>query len=152
MPLFLPSPWNYIPLVGNFVNSTTTEAAVTGVSFDGAANTTYEIEIFGAVQSAATTTGVGLGFDIPADASIVGLTTMAVNTTGGTNTIETIADNTVLNAGSGIRAANTNSPVYGKYLVKLVTAGTVQLVAKSEVAASAVTLMGGLFHLKYRII
>lgn len=143
--------WTYVPLANNFSVSTTAVAAVTGVSFTGLANTKYEVEIFGAFQSAATTTGIGLGLDIPSG-SVIGHAWHNVSTTA-LSSNEAIADNAVTGATTGVRVINLNVPITGHFLVSLgVTGGTVQLVARSEIASSAVTLQGGLFYLKYRSI
>jgi hypothetical protein len=142
--------WTYVSLVSNFANSTTSMTAVTGMSFTGTLNTNYEIEIFGAFQSAATTTGIAFGFDIPSG-SVHGFATHPISATAlGSN--ENIADNASTGATTGVRAANTNVPCFGKFLVKLGAGGTIQLVVRSEISASAVTLQGGLFYMKYRII
>ena len=58
-------PWVWTTLAADVANSTTTLAAVTGLSFTAAANTSYLVQLFGALQSAATTTGATLAVDIP---------------------------------------------------------------------------------------
>ncbi|MBL0924414.1 MAG: hypothetical protein IBJ12_08105, partial [Sphingomonadaceae bacterium] len=58
-------PWTWQKLSVDVANSTISLASVTGLSFVAAANTSYVVELLGACQSAATTTGLALALDIP---------------------------------------------------------------------------------------
>ena len=100
--------WTWQKLTADVVNSTTTLAAVTGLSFAAAANTSYLVEVFGTFQSALTTTGIALALDIPS-----GLVTGSVvhhTSTTALVGIEQIADAAVIASTSGVRAGNTNVP------------------------------------------
>lgn len=143
-------PWAYRSLALNHPATVTAQAAVTGMSFTGLALTTYEIEVFGAFQAAATTTGISMSLDIPSG-TVIGLAFAPSSNTAVLAT-QTRADGAALAATTGVATANANIPLFGKYLVTLgVTGGTVQLMHGSEVAASAVTLQAGL-RMKYRAI
>jgi len=144
-------PWSWIKLASNSTVSTTAYTNVTGMSFTATANTTYLIQVFGAYQTAATTTGIGLTLDIPSG-SIIGQ--VAVNTSatalGG---IEIIADAASTGATTGVRAINTNTPIQGFFVVAIgVTGGTVQLRQRSEIAASNTVLQANLTIMGYRTI
>lgn len=142
--------WTWQKLTADVVNSTTTLAAVTGLSFAAAANTSYLVEVFGTFQSALTTTGIALALDIPS-----GLVTGSVvhhTSTTALVGIEQIADAAVIAAISGVRAANTNVPVIAKFIVAVgSTGGTAQLQFRSEIAASAVTMKAALTAMGRRI-
>ena len=142
-------PWDYITLPSNVAVSTTTFGVVTGMAFPAVANTVYEVEVFGTFQSAANTTGIALALDIPSGT----VTGMGSNSTSATAVggFEQIADGTTTGATTGVRAAATNAPIWARYLVSVgATPGNVQLMMRSEIAASAVTLQGGRTILKYR--
>jgi hypothetical protein len=144
-------PWSWTKLAADVANNTVTLAPVTGLSFAASANTTYLVELIGAFQSAATTTGIAIALDIPSGAisgQIVHST--SASALGGT---EQIADNATTGATSGVRAANTNAPITARWIIAIgATGGTVQLQLRSEVAASAVTLKAGLTALGRRAI
>jgi hypothetical protein len=144
-------PWSWSKLAADVANSTVTLAPVTGLSFTASANTTYLVELIGAFQSAATTTGIALALDIPSG-SVAGLLVHPTSTIalGGT---EQIADNATTGATSGVRAVNTNVPVTARFIVAVgATGGTVQLQFRSEVAASAVTMKANLTAMGWRVI
>lgn len=140
-------PWTYTKLASSSTVSTTAFANVAGMSFTGLADTTYLVEVIGAYQTAATTTGIALALDIPSG-SVIGMN--IVNTSaialGGA---EQIADATTTGATQGVRAVNTNTPIMARWVVAIgATGGTVQLMQRSEVAGSntvlqpAITIMG----------
>jgi hypothetical protein len=144
-------PWSWQKLASDVSNSTVTLAAATGLSFTAAANTTYLVEVIGAFQSAAITTGIALALDIPSG-SVVGQIIHSTSATalGGT---EQIADNATTGATSGVRAAATNVPIIARFVVAIgATGGAVQLNFRSEIAASAVTLKAGLTAMGRRVI
>ncbi len=142
-------PWEFVVLPSNVAVNTTAFANVTGMSFYGAANTLYEVEVFGAIQTAATTTGAALALDLPSGSVIgQGIHNLAAATLTGW---EQIADDTTTGAGSGMRATATNVPISFKALASIgSTPGTVQLRMRSEIASSAVTLQAGLTLMKVR--
>lgn len=136
-------PWVWQKLAADAANSTTTLAAATGLSFTATANTSYLIEVYGALQSAATTTGAALAVDIPSG-SVVGQASVSSSATA-VQVTEQIADNATTGVTTGVRAAATNIPVFAWFRVDIgATGGTVQLQFRSEVAGSAVTLKAGL--------
>ena len=142
-------PWGYIHLTADAAVTTTAFQNVSGMSFSAASNTLYEVEAFGAYKTAATTTGIALALGIPSG-SVVGLNVVTISATalGG---VQQIATGDTTGATTGVATANTNTPILCKWLVAIGgTGGTVQLRARSEVASSAATLVGGLFMLKRR--
>lgn len=144
-------PWTWQKLAADVANSTTSLAAVTGLSFTAAANTTYLVEVIGAFQSAATTTGVAVALDIPSG-SVVGQILANTSATALAAT-EQIADNATTGATTGVRAVNTNVPVTARFVVAVgATGGNVQLQFRSEIAASAVTMKANLTLMGRRII
>lgn len=144
-------PWTYAKLATNNTVSTVAYANVAGMSFTALANTTYLVEVIGAYQTAATTTGIGLALDIPFG-SVIGqsITNTSASALGGT---EQIADATTTGTTTGVRAANTNTPITGKWVVNVGgTGGTVQLMQRSEVAGSNTVLQAGLTIMGNRVI
>jgi hypothetical protein len=144
-------PWVWQKLAADVANSTITLANVTGLSFNGLANTSYLVEVIGTFQSAATTTGIALALDIPSG-SVTGQIIHSTSATalGGT---EQIADNASTGATTGVRAAATNAPILASFIVAIgTTAGPVQLQFRSEIAASAVTMKANLTAMGRRII
>ena len=142
-------PWGYTHLTADAAVTTTAFQDVSGMSFGVAANTIYEVEAFGAYKTAANTTGIALALNIPSG-SVVGLNVVSTSATalGGA---QQIASGTTTGATTGVATANTNTPILCNWLIAIGgTGGTVHLRARSEVANSAVTLVGGLFMLKRR--
>lgn len=134
----------YSVLPADVSNSTVTYADATGSFVTLPANATYLIEALLTFQSAATTTGIKLGFSIPTGAEISGLFlhNITANTLEGSYNILTESGKGVT---SGVLVANENVPIQGRWLVKTAaTAGNAQLQFRSEVATSAVTLKAGL--------
>lgn len=144
-------PWTWQKLSADVSNSTVTLAPITGLSFTALANTTYLIEVVGTFQVAAVTTGIAVALDIPSG-TIAGQIMHPTTATslGGT---EQIADNATTGATTGVRAANTNVPIFATYIVSIgATGGAVQLQFRSEIAASAVTMKAGLTAMGRRVI
>lgn len=144
-------PWTWTKLAGNSTVSTTAFANVAGMFFTALADTTYLVEVIGAYQSAATTTGIALTLDIPGG-SIIGQNIVSTSATvlGGT---EIITDNASTGASTGVRAANTNTPIQARFVVAVSgTGGTIQLRQRSEVAGSNTVLQAGLTIMGYRAI
>lgn len=137
-------------LASDYTNSTVTLSTLTGFTFDAQASKNYEIEIFGEMQSAATTTGIGFALTVPTGAVVSGQWTHPANTTQTTTTGWQNASATVGAKTSGVPAATTSYPVWGKFRVGMsTTAGTCTLQAASEVAASGITVKAG-FVMKVR--
>lgn len=145
-------PWTWTKLASNSVVSTTAYASVSGMSFSAAANTTYLVEVFGAFQTAATTTGIGLAFTVPAGSTIIG----GINVNSANTTVQRLmqrASGAVIAVSTGVPTANTNIPIYGYWVIATGgTAGTVQLTQRSEIAASNTTLQAGITIMGYRSI
>lgn len=144
-------PWTWQKLGADVANSTTALVAATGLSFTGAANSSYLIEVYGALQSAATTTGAALAVDIPSG-TVTGQAQISTSATAAQVT-EQIADNATTGVTTGVRAASTNVPFYAWFRVDIgATGGTIQLQFRSEVAGSVVTLKAGLTTMGRRTI
>lgn len=131
-------------LPGDVSDSTAAFVDATGLALSLAANATYLVDGLLTFQAAATTTGLALGFTLPAGASISGLyrhNTSAVASEGSYN----IAAGAVKGNTTGVLVLTENVPIEGRWLIKTAgTAGVAQLQFRSEVAASAVTLKAGL--------
>ena len=144
-------PWTWIKLGADVANNTVTSAAATGLSFAAAANTMYLVELIGTFQSAIATTGIAVALDIPSG-TVAGMAVHPSNATMLTGT-EQIADGVTTGATTGVRAGNTNIPIRANFIVSVgATAGQVQLLFRSEIAGSAVTLKAGLTAMGCRII
>jgi len=145
--------WSYVKLANDHANSAVTLADVTGMNFSAALNTNYEVEVFGNFTSAATTTGMALALTTPAGATVAGVTWHPVSATA-LGSAFSRASGAVTGATASVDAVAPNFvPFTSKWVVKNAnTAGIVQLQLRSEVAASAVTLLGGSVWLKYRTI
>lgn len=129
-------------LAADATSTSTTHAAVSGFGFSASASKTYHVQFFGCLNSAAVTTGVAIGLDIPSSASVIGqsIGTLSANTIGGT---EQIADATTTGATASVRAASTDSALQAWWIVKAGgTAGDITLTLRSEIAGSQVTLKG----------
>lgn len=131
-------------LGADVADSTAAFVDATGLVLALLANATYMIDGLVTFQSAATTTGIALGFTLPAGATISG--SYNHNTTA--SAIEgsyNIASGAVKGNTSGVLTAADNVPINGRWIIKTAgTAGNAQMQFRSEVAASAVTLKAGL--------
>lgn len=115
-----------------------------------AANATYEVTGVITYQAGAATTGLALGFTLPAGAAISGTfrhNSAATTIQGGYNTASGTANaNTTDSA-----AAAANIPVtYHGIIATAAASGTAQMQFRSEVAASAITLQAALSYLVFR--
>jgi hypothetical protein len=143
--------WAWTKLAADVANSTVTLANVTGLSFNALANTTYLVDVIGTFQAAAATTGIALALKIPSG-NVSGFTEHPISTTT-SNVTEQIADAATTGVTTGVRAAATNVPIAGRFIVATgATAGPVQLQFRSEVAASAVTMKAALTAMGRRTI
>ncbi len=144
--------WTWLKLGTDSTVSAITFANVTGLSFTADANTTYLVEVIGAWQAAATTTGIALALDIPAGAEVIGQQIVGISATAN-NALEQVADAATTGVATGVRAANTNAPITGKWIVRIgATGGAVQLQQRSEVALSNTVLKANLTALGRRVI
>lgn len=144
--------WTWVKLASDSTVSTVAYANVSGMSFTGAANTTYIVEVIGAYTAAATTTGIGLALTVPAGAEVIGQVQANISATAIVS-MEQVATATTTGVATGVRAANTNAPVIGKWIVRInATGGTVQLTQRSEIAASNTVLKANLTAMGRRVI
>lgn len=145
--------WTYVKLSGDTASNSVTLADVTGMNFSASADTNYEVEVFGRFTSAATTTGMALALTVPTGGTVAGLTWHPSSATALSSALSR-ATGAVTGATTGVDAVSPNAvPFLSKFMVlNANTAGTVQLQLRSEIAASAVTLLGGSVWLKYRTI
>lgn len=143
--------WNYEALANDSVVSVTTLTDVPDLAFTAAPNTTYEVELFGAFQTAATTTGIGLAFSAPTGCAVVGMT-LAPSSNTALQATQQRAAGATLAPTTGVATASQLFPLWGKYIVICgSTGGAVQLQQRSEVAASATTIIAQT-RLKWRTI
>lgn len=134
---------NFVKLATDFANSKVTLSNVTGMSFTALPNTNYSVDLDGFFKSAATTTGIAVALSVPAGAGVSGFAWHPVSTTG-MGSVEQVATAATTGATTGVRAATTNVPLLGRWRVTTgATGGLVQLMWRSEIAASAVTLKAG---------
>ena len=138
-------------ILGSDVSSTsTTHADVSGMTFEAEASATYEVEFFGVYQSAATTTGIAVGIDVPASATVCGMCWTPVSSTALGSALQR-GDATTTGATASVDTATSDVPLMGKWIVVIgATAGTVQLTLRTEVSASQVTLKANRCFLKAR--
>ncbi len=114
------------------------------------ANGVYLLDCFVTFQSAATTTGLGLGFTSPSGCRVMAEIVVPITSTAVASQLRTIFPNaaTAVNTGSvlgtGVTAINSNHTARISGIIRNgATAGNFQIQARSEVAASAVTLQIG---------
>jgi len=146
------SGWTYLRLTAAVTSTSTTAAAVSGLALTPLANADYEIEGKFLVMSAATTTGVKLGLNIPS-----GLTDSAFSITEAlTATTESIlyapgGATAVSNANGGTPTANVSylATMAGIMRVGSTVSGALAVTLATEVLLSTVTLKPGSF-LRYR--
>jgi hypothetical protein len=136
-------PWSYVTLAADVATTLTTLSDVADLTFAAAANTTYRVELFGSFQTAATATGLGIGLDVPADAQIMGMTTLSSSNTALQHVVQR-ADDVIVAPSSAVGAANTAYPLWGGYDVIVgATGGDVMVRIRTEVSGSAATLRAG---------
>ena len=142
---------NAVQLAADQASSTTVVASCTGMQLALEANKTYMIRGVLRMRSAATTTGIRIGYVVPTGTNIV----MRINgsttaTATNTKTINVAPSGSVALAGSFASTDGTNFSSTADSIVALdalltvgSTAGSFQLQMASEVNASAVTLRAG---------
>ena len=120
------------------------------------ANSIYEIDAFITFQSAATTTGLGIGVLTPSLSKNFIEIVIPITSTAAASQLRTIFPNAVVAGnntsitGTGVTAANSNHTARISGLIKTNSInGNCQLQFKSEVSGSAVTLqIGSIMTLK----
>lgn len=142
-------PWTFVFLSSDSAVSTTAFGNTGNLSFAATAGSIYAVEVFGVFQSAATTTGSSMALDVPAGSSVIGYYQAPNSTTTSQTTLQ-IAGATTTAVTASSATANTNLPFYFMGTVSAAINGTVQVMHRSEVAASAITVKAGLTHMRYR--
>jgi hypothetical protein len=159
------SPMVHYVLSAQVNNSTVTAAAVTGWAVNGAGTTltvgigTFVIEGWIVYQTAATTTGIEMFLDHTGTVSRVMATftevttaTSAATGVGDQSTTATAqyvegkaqrADNTATGTTQGVDTANSSILKIMDALVTVTVSGTLNLMFRSEVAASQASIMQG---------
>ncbi len=137
-------------LTSTQVFSTTTFANVTQLVAAMDANSTYLLDCFVTFQSAATTTGLGLGYTSPADCRVMAEIVVPITSTAAASQLRTIFPNAAVAAntgtvlGTGVTAINSNHTARISGIIRTgATAGNFQVQARSEVNASNITLQIG---------
>jgi hypothetical protein len=144
-------PWTWQKLQADVVNSTTNLAPVSGLSFIVQSETSYIVDIIGAFQSAAVTTGLAMALDIPSGTVIGHMTTVTTGTTAGV--VEQIADNSTTNVTPATRTANQDTPFVARFhLLSGAIGGPVQVQFRSENAGIAITIRAALTLMGHRAI
>lgn len=134
-----------VTLAADGAFSTTTLAGVTGMTVTLAANTTYVVEVDGTFLSAATTTGIALALNCAGTVTRIGGQCIHMATATTSTVCGQEANNSTTGATTGVRAISTPVYIQGRWhIIMGATGGTMQLMCRSEVAASAVTLQAGL--------
>lgn len=121
-----------------------TPISLTGLVFTFEANATYLIDIAGATQAPAATTGGGFHLDTSVAVTRVGMSHVNQLANAGTITGgSSIADDVSVGVSSGRPSANVDTPIMGSgYLVSGASGGTAQLRYRSEVAAVSTVMAG----------
>jgi hypothetical protein len=136
-------PWTWQKLTADVVNSTVALAPVPGMIFEAEPDTSYLVDILGAYQSVISTTGLALALDIPSGSVIGQAVAVVTGTTPGM--VEQFADNSTSGATAATRVPNSNTAVSARYVVNIGSiAGPVQLMFRSEIAGSAITMKAAL--------
>lgn len=136
-------------------SSSVTLGNVTELALAMVANGLYQVECFVTFQSAATTTGLNLGFTSPSGARCMMEVVVPIASTATASALRTTFPNaaTAVNVGNvlgtGVTATGSNHTAHISGLVQNgSTAGNFQIQFATEVAASAITLqIGSEMHL-----
>ncbi len=141
---------NIVKLGSNVVNSTTSYADVTGLSFSGGAGTTYYFRFFAVYDSAATTTGSGWAIKLVGGSTPTYLGYFSNYTGGATtiaqNQIRTVADSPGTSTATSGTAGNV-AIVEG--MITFNTADAVILRFLSEVGGSSITARANMCFVEY---
>lgn len=131
-------------------STSTTYADITQLVLPMVANGVYYVECFVTFQSAATTTGLGLGFTSPTGCRCMCEIVVPIVSTAAASALRTtfpnaaVATNTGNVLGTGVTAINSNHTARISGIVRNgSTAGNFQIQFRTEVASSAVTLQIG---------
>lgn len=135
----------FVPLANNFSSSSTTPAAVTGWSFAVTSGVTYRVQVIGAYQTAATTTGGIIGISLTtATGTVRGFARGAVVSTAAATEL---AIGIIATSGTGSTLTTTgvtaiNSPHFISMDITFTCTGTgtLNIVWATEINASAAQL------------
>lgn len=127
-----------------------TMADVTALALPMEANAVYQVVCFVTFQSAATTTGLGLGYTSPTGCRCMCEVVVPLTSTAVASQLRTIfpsaaiAVNTGSVVGTGVTAINSDHTARISGIVRNgATAGNLQVQFRSEIAGSAITLQIG---------
>ena len=143
------TPTQVVSLTSTQQSTATALANVTQLVGTLAANATYEIDCFVTFQSAATTTGLNLGFTSPTGCRPMVEIVVPIVSTAAASALRTTFPNAAATTsgnvlGTGVTAINSNHTARISGIIKNgATAGNFQIQFATEVAASAVTLQIG---------
>ena len=126
-----------------------TPVNLTGLAFDFLANSTYIIDMYMFISSAASTTGCGFQIDTSVAVSQVGITFFhQLANTGTLSGGNSIADDASQGVSSGIPANAGVYPVYGGGILKSgANAGTAQFRFRSETTAATTCKAGSVIRI-----
>jgi hypothetical protein len=138
-------------MVANFANTTTSYLSVTGLSFTAEANKTYSFRFFIVYTSAATTTGsrwsvTATSLSFLNYRSMYSLTATSRTMNEGLSAINVPA------AANATSATTTSNIAVIEGVIRLTATGSVSATVASEVAASAITALGGRCYVEYEVI
>lgn len=121
---------------------------IIGTTFTADAAGIYTIQIYGAINNAANTTGYGIGIDCAQTPVLIWMTgTSQLADTGTVSSWESIADNAIVGVTSGVPTNATDTPVTGGGMLKAhaTVAGTCIFRLRSETTAVARLQSGSVF-------
>lgn len=146
-------PWTYVKMASDFVTSSASAVAVTGLAFTPAANTQYEFEVMLLTRTATTTVGPRPGLAWPTGMTD-GVARIDMESAATTALITQGNINAALLCAVGGLPTTTQSylaTMWGTVLAGASPSGTVKVQLASETAGTNVTVKAG-SYLKYRII
>ena len=124
---------------------------ITGTTFTAAAAGIYAIEIYGAINNAANTTGYGIGINCAQTPVLTWLSgTSVLADTGTTSNFEAIANNAIIGVTTGVPTNATDTPFIGGGMLKAhaTVAGTCIFRLRSETTAVARLQSGSVFIIR----
>lgn len=144
-------PWTHVILGTDFSNSTTSNNAVTGLSFTPAANKRYLVEMFLLLRTAAATTGPRPGISWPSGLTDGASEVFAPNSNTAFASRLQGALTTQNAASTGLPTTTDSYLATGTayFITGASPSGSFRVTLASEVAASAVTVRAGSF-MRYR--
>jgi hypothetical protein len=139
-----------LELTSSNVTSVTNPTTNTVFTTTLTANKWHRIELMGFYSSAATTTGIKLGFFYPTSTPMSGKVEVELNNGAATGLVipmsnleSTVNNNVNVAATTSVTGSNTNYPIYTVIYVKPTTSESLTVGWASEVTGSNVTLVAG---------